>query len=136
MAGVHMPLEASNNPTMKQITLGYPDASATPEVWADRLLDFHKHYLQENLPETMQGTLGIDANLRNKLCTLVKEIHASLNPRPFKDPLDPSCSFHDVSTNEFGKDIDTPLSGSVNFHSCLSDGFDALPDEVDVHFRV
>ncbi|KAG5726543.1 hypothetical protein E4T56_gene4659 [Termitomyces sp. T112] len=74
--------------------LGYPNASATPEVWADRLLDFHKHYLQGNLPENMQGTLGIDDNLRNELCTLVEEIHTSPNPRPFEDPLHPTCSFH------------------------------------------
>ncbi|KAG5332565.1 hypothetical protein C0989_006866, partial [Termitomyces sp. Mn162] len=74
--------------------LGYSNTSATPEVWADRLLDFHKCYLQGNLPETMQGTLGIDNNLRNKLRTLVEEIHTSLNSHPFKDPLDPAHSFH------------------------------------------
>ncbi|KAG5348208.1 hypothetical protein C0989_010821 [Termitomyces sp. Mn162] len=74
--------------------LGYPDASATPEVWADGLLDFHKRYLQGKLPENMQGTLGIDDNLRNKLHALVEEIHTSPNPCPFKDPLDPACSFH------------------------------------------
>ncbi|KAG5350451.1 hypothetical protein C0989_011024 [Termitomyces sp. Mn162] len=74
--------------------LGYPNTSATPEVWADRLLDFHECYLQGNLPETMQGTLGIDNNLRNELHTLVEEIHTSLNPRPFEDPLDPARSFH------------------------------------------
>ncbi|KAG5335236.1 hypothetical protein C0989_001744 [Termitomyces sp. Mn162] len=74
--------------------LGYPDASATPEVWADRLLDFHKCYLQGNLPENTQGTLGINNNLRNKLCALVKEIHTSPNSRPFEDPLDPARSFH------------------------------------------
>ncbi|KAG5333740.1 hypothetical protein C0989_004973 [Termitomyces sp. Mn162] len=74
--------------------LGYPDTSATPEVWADRLLDFHKCYLQGNLLETMQGTLGIDNNLQNELCALVEEIHTSLNPRPFEDPLDPTRSFH------------------------------------------
>ncbi|KAG5349962.1 hypothetical protein C0989_001006 [Termitomyces sp. Mn162] len=74
--------------------LGYPNTSATLEVWADRLLDFHKRYLQGNLPETMQGTLSIDDNLQNELCTLVEEIHTSLNPHPFEDPLDPACSFH------------------------------------------
>ncbi|KNZ71347.1 hypothetical protein J132_00008 [Termitomyces sp. J132] len=74
--------------------LGYPDASTTPEVWADRLLDFHKRYLQGNLPENMQGTLGIDDNLQNELRALVEEIHTSPNPHPFEDPLDPACSFH------------------------------------------
>ncbi|KAG5718577.1 hypothetical protein E4T56_gene16599 [Termitomyces sp. T112] len=74
--------------------LGYPDTSATPEVWADRLLNFHKCYLQGNLLETTQGTLGIDNNLRNKLHALVEEIHTSPNPHPFKDPLDPTHSFH------------------------------------------
>ncbi|KAH0589854.1 hypothetical protein H2248_000046 [Termitomyces sp. 'cryptogamus'] len=42
----------------------------------------------------MQGTLGIDANLQNKLHALVKEIHTSPNSCLFKDPLNPSCSFH------------------------------------------
>ncbi|KNZ76763.1 hypothetical protein J132_08836 [Termitomyces sp. J132] len=74
--------------------LGYPDTSVTPEVWVDQLLDFHECYLQGNLPETMQGTLGIDNNLWNKLCALVEEIHTSPNPRPFEDPLDPARSFH------------------------------------------
>ncbi|KNZ75208.1 hypothetical protein J132_03929 [Termitomyces sp. J132] len=74
--------------------LGYPNTSATPEVWADRLLDFHKRYLQGNLPETTQGTLGIDDNLQNKLRALVEEIHTSPNPRPFEDLLDPAHSFH------------------------------------------
>ncbi|KAG5334680.1 hypothetical protein C0989_003096 [Termitomyces sp. Mn162] len=74
--------------------LGYPNTSATPEVWVDRLLNFHECYLQGNLPETMQGTLGIDNNLWNKLHALVKEIHTSPNPHPFEDPLDPTCSFH------------------------------------------
>ncbi|KAG5350319.1 hypothetical protein C0989_011599 [Termitomyces sp. Mn162] len=66
--------------------LGYSDTSVTPEVWVDRLLG--------NLPETMQGTLGIDNNLRNELHALVEEIHTSLNPCPFEDPLDPARSFH------------------------------------------
>ncbi|KAG5349775.1 hypothetical protein C0989_001901, partial [Termitomyces sp. Mn162] len=66
----------------------------TPEVWADQLLDFHKHHLQKNLPETMQGTLGINANLQNELHALVEEIHTSLNPHLFKDSQNPSCSFH------------------------------------------
>ncbi|KAG5349780.1 hypothetical protein C0989_001885 [Termitomyces sp. Mn162] len=47
-----------------------------------------------NLPETTQGTLGIDNNLQNELHALVKEIHTSPNPCPFKDPLDSACSFH------------------------------------------
>ncbi|KAG5334209.1 hypothetical protein C0989_004004 [Termitomyces sp. Mn162] len=76
------------------INLGYSDTPATPEVWADQLLNFHEHYLQGNLPEAMQGTLGIDVNLQNELCALVEEIHTSPNPCPFKDPLGPSCSFH------------------------------------------
>ncbi|KAG5334261.1 hypothetical protein C0989_003631 [Termitomyces sp. Mn162] len=42
----------------------------------------------------MQGILDINANLQNKLCTWVKEIHTSLNSRPFEDPLDPFHSFH------------------------------------------
>ncbi|KAG5728532.1 hypothetical protein E4T56_gene19588 [Termitomyces sp. T112] len=74
--------------------LGYSDTSATPEVWADQLLNFHKRYLQGNLLETMQGTLGIDYNLQNELRTLVKEIHTSPNSCPFEDPLDPAHSFH------------------------------------------
>ncbi|KAG5335011.1 hypothetical protein C0989_002513 [Termitomyces sp. Mn162] len=74
--------------------LGYPNTSMTPEVWADQLLNFHKHYLQGNLPETTQGTLGIDNNLRNKLHALVEEIHTSPNLHPFKDPIDPAHSFH------------------------------------------
>ncbi|KAG5349262.1 hypothetical protein C0989_004957 [Termitomyces sp. Mn162] len=76
------------------INLGYPDTSTTLEVWADQLLNFHECYLQGNLPETIQGTLGIDANLQNELHVLVEEIHTSPNPHPFKDPLDPSHSFH------------------------------------------
>ncbi|KAG5349100.1 hypothetical protein C0989_006029 [Termitomyces sp. Mn162] len=74
--------------------LGYSDTSTTPEVWADRLLDLHKHYLQGNLPETTQGTLSIDDNLWNELHALVEEIHTSPNPCPFEDPLDPARSFH------------------------------------------
>ncbi|KAG5719439.1 hypothetical protein E4T56_gene20639 [Termitomyces sp. T112] len=42
----------------------------------------------------MQGTLGIDANLQNKLHALVERIHTSLNPHSFKDPLDSTCFFH------------------------------------------
>ncbi|KAG5348692.1 hypothetical protein C0989_008897 [Termitomyces sp. Mn162] len=42
----------------------------------------------------MQGTLGINDNLRNKLRALVEEIHTSPNPRPFEDPLDPTRSYH------------------------------------------
>ncbi|KNZ77624.1 hypothetical protein J132_04991 [Termitomyces sp. J132] len=91
-------------------SLGYPDASATPEVWADRLLDFHKRYLQGNLPENTQGTLGINDNLRNELCALVKEIHTSLNPRPFKDPLDPARSFHVQCEEPVGTRSEAPPS--------------------------
>ncbi|KAG5732031.1 hypothetical protein E4T56_gene18261 [Termitomyces sp. T112] len=40
------------------INLGYPDTPATPKVWMDQLLNFHKCYLQGNLLETMQGTLA------------------------------------------------------------------------------
>ncbi|KAG5351434.1 hypothetical protein C0989_006484 [Termitomyces sp. Mn162] len=76
------------------VNLGYPDTPTTLEVWADQLLNFHKHYLQGNLLETMQGTLSIDANLWNKLHALVEKIHTSPNPHLFKDPLDPSHSFH------------------------------------------
>ncbi|KAG5336296.1 hypothetical protein C0989_012245, partial [Termitomyces sp. Mn162] len=76
------------------VNLGYPDTPATPEVWVDQLLNFYKCYLQENLLEMMQGTLGINTNLQNKLYALVKEIHTSPNPCPFDDPLDPSHSFH------------------------------------------
>ncbi|KAG5333224.1 hypothetical protein C0989_006052 [Termitomyces sp. Mn162] len=76
------------------INLGYPNTPTTLEVWADQLLNFHECYLQGNLPEATQGTLGIDINLQNKLHTLVKEIHTSPNPCPFEDPLNPFCSFH------------------------------------------
>ncbi|KAG5349509.1 hypothetical protein C0989_003356 [Termitomyces sp. Mn162] len=88
------PAEFARHTCTLLTNLGYPDTSATLEVWADQLLDFHNCYLQGNLPETMQGILGIDNNLRNELCTLVEEIHTSPNPRPFKDPLDPAHSFH------------------------------------------
>ncbi|KAG5335675.1 hypothetical protein C0989_000758 [Termitomyces sp. Mn162] len=74
--------------------LGYPNTFTTLEVWVDRLLNYYKCYLQGNLLKTMQGTLGIDANLQNELCTLVKEIHTSPNSHLFEDPLDPACSFH------------------------------------------
>ncbi|KAG5333555.1 hypothetical protein C0989_005449 [Termitomyces sp. Mn162] len=90
--------------------LGYPDTSMTPEVWADRLLDFHECYLQGNLPETMQGTLGIDNNLWNELRTLVEEIHTSPNPHPFKDPLDPTCSFHVQCKEPIGTRSEAPPS--------------------------
>ncbi|KAG5342177.1 hypothetical protein C0989_004914 [Termitomyces sp. Mn162] len=59
------------------INLGYPNIPTTLKVWVDWLLNFHEHHLQGNLPKTMQGTLGIDANLQNELCVL-----------------DPSCSFY------------------------------------------
>ncbi|KNZ76406.1 hypothetical protein J132_10516 [Termitomyces sp. J132] len=88
------PAEFARHTRTLPTNLGYPNASATPEVWADQLLDFHKCYLQGNLPENTQGTLGINNNLRNKLHALVKEIHTSPNPRPFEDPLDPTRSFH------------------------------------------
>ncbi|KNZ82264.1 hypothetical protein J132_03778 [Termitomyces sp. J132] len=90
--------------------LGYPDASATPEVWADRLLDFYKHYLQGNLPENTQGTLGIDNNLQNELRTLVEEIHTSPNPCSFKDPLDPTRSFHMQCKEPIGTRSEAPSS--------------------------
>ncbi|KAG5349687.1 hypothetical protein C0989_002366 [Termitomyces sp. Mn162] len=88
------PAESARRTRTLLTNLGYPDTSATSEVWVDRLLDFHECYLQGNLLETMQGTLGIDDNLWNELHALVKEIHTSPNPCPFKDPLDPTCSFH------------------------------------------
>ncbi|KAG5334832.1 hypothetical protein C0989_002892 [Termitomyces sp. Mn162] len=88
------PTEFARRTCTLLINLGYLNAAATPEVWADRLLDFHECYLQGNLLENTQGTLGINDNLRNKLRTLVKEIHISPNPRPFEDPLDPARSFH------------------------------------------
>ncbi|KAG5349186.1 hypothetical protein C0989_005411 [Termitomyces sp. Mn162] len=90
--------------------LGYPNASATPEVWVDRLLNFYERYLQGNLPENTQGTLGIDNNLQNELCTLVKEIHTSLNPHPFEDPLDPTCSFHVQRKEPIGTQSKAPSS--------------------------
>ncbi|KAG5350577.1 hypothetical protein C0989_010322 [Termitomyces sp. Mn162] len=76
------------------VNLGYPNTPATLEVWADWLLNFHKCYLKKNLPKATQGTLEIDTNLWNKLCALVEEIHTSLNPHQFEDPLDPACSSH------------------------------------------
>ncbi|KNZ80914.1 hypothetical protein J132_03614 [Termitomyces sp. J132] len=88
--------------------LGYPNTSATLKVWADRLFDFHKCYLQGNLPKTMQGILSIDANLQNELCALVEEIHTSLNPCPFKDPLDPACSFHVQRKEPIGTQDEAP----------------------------
>ncbi|KAG5349927.1 hypothetical protein C0989_001225 [Termitomyces sp. Mn162] len=88
----------------------YPDASTTLEVWADQLLNFHEHYLQGNLPENTQGTLGIDDNLRNKLRALVEEIHTSPNPRPFEDPLDPACSFHVQCEEPIGTQNKAPSS--------------------------
>ncbi|KAG5349080.1 hypothetical protein C0989_006114, partial [Termitomyces sp. Mn162] len=90
--------------------LGYPNTSTTPEVWADRLLDFHERYLQGNLPETMQGTLGIDNNLWNELCTLVEEIHTSPNPHPFEDPLDPARSFYVQCGEPIGTQSEAPPS--------------------------
>ncbi|KAG5349618.1 hypothetical protein C0989_002715 [Termitomyces sp. Mn162] len=90
--------------------LGYPNTSTTPEVWADQLLNFHECYLQGNLPETMQGTLGIDNNLRNELRTLVEEIHTSPNPCPFEDPLDPAHSFHVQHGEPVGTRSEAPPS--------------------------
>ncbi|KAG5718805.1 hypothetical protein E4T56_gene2693 [Termitomyces sp. T112] len=88
------PVEFTRHTRTLLTNLGYPDTSATLEVWVDRLLDFHECYLQGNLLETTQGTLGIDDNLQNELHALVEEIHTSPNPHPFKDPLDPAHSFH------------------------------------------
>ncbi|KAG5734773.1 hypothetical protein E4T56_gene672 [Termitomyces sp. T112] len=93
------PAEFTRHTRTLLTNLGYSDASATLEVWADRLLDFYECYLQGNLPENTQGTLGIDDNLWNKLRALVKEIHTSPNPRPFEDPLDPARSFHQEELN-------------------------------------
>ncbi|KAG5326338.1 hypothetical protein C0989_011381, partial [Termitomyces sp. Mn162] len=90
--------------------LGYPNTSATPEVWADRLLDFHECYLQGNLPENTQGTLGLDDNLRNELRALVEEIHTSPNPHPFEDPLDPTHSFHVQCEEPIGTQNEAPSS--------------------------
>ncbi|KAG5729341.1 hypothetical protein E4T56_gene9914, partial [Termitomyces sp. T112] len=90
--------------------LGYPNASTTPEVWADRLLNFHECYLQGNLPENTQGTLSINDNLWNKLHALVKEIHTSPNPRPFEDPLDPAHSFHVQCEEPVGTRNEAPSS--------------------------
>ncbi|KAG5333951.1 hypothetical protein C0989_004559 [Termitomyces sp. Mn162] len=104
------PVEFARHTCTLLTNLGYPGASATPEVWADRLLDFHKRYLQGNLPENTQGTLGINDNLRNELCALVKEIHTSLNPRPFKDPLDPARSFHVQCEEPVGTRSEAPPS--------------------------
>ncbi|KNZ79365.1 hypothetical protein J132_10444 [Termitomyces sp. J132] len=39
------PAEFARHTRTLLTNLGYPDASATPEVWADRLLDFHERYL-------------------------------------------------------------------------------------------
>ncbi|KAG5350632.1 hypothetical protein C0989_010013 [Termitomyces sp. Mn162] len=88
------PIEFARHAHTLFINLGYSNTPVTPEVWADQLLNFYECYLQGNLLEIMQGTLGINANLQNELHALVEEIHTSLNPCLFKDPLDPSCSFH------------------------------------------
>ncbi|KAG5329321.1 hypothetical protein C0989_009840, partial [Termitomyces sp. Mn162] len=77
---------------------------------ADRLLDFHKRYLQGNLPENTQGTLGLDNNLQNELRALVEEIHTSPNLRPFEDPLDPACSFHVQRKEPVGTRNEAPSS--------------------------
>ncbi|KAG5348952.1 hypothetical protein C0989_006921 [Termitomyces sp. Mn162] len=60
----------------------------------------------------MQGTLGIDNNLQNELCALVEEIHTSLNPRPFEDPLDPTRSFHVQREEPVGTQNEAPSSVS------------------------
>ncbi|KAG5334891.1 hypothetical protein C0989_002710 [Termitomyces sp. Mn162] len=104
------PTEFARHTRTLLTNLGYPNASTTPEVWADRLLDFHKRYLQGNLLENMQGTLGINNNLWNELCTLVEEIHTSPNPRPFKDPLDPARSFHVQREEPVGTQSEAPPS--------------------------
>ncbi|KAG5334571.1 hypothetical protein C0989_003345 [Termitomyces sp. Mn162] len=88
------PMEFARHAHTLLVNLGYSDTPTTVEVWVDQLLNFHKCYLQGNLPKIMQGTLGINTNLQNELCTLVKEIHTSLNPHPFEDPLDSSCFFY------------------------------------------
>ncbi|KAG5727750.1 hypothetical protein E4T56_gene20775 [Termitomyces sp. T112] len=93
------PMEFARHTHTLLTNLGYPNTSATPEVWVDRLLDFHERYLQGNLPENTQGTLGIDNNLWNELCALVEEIYTSPNPCPFEDPLDPTRSFHQEELN-------------------------------------
>ncbi|KAG5332893.1 hypothetical protein C0989_006444 [Termitomyces sp. Mn162] len=58
----------------------------------------------------MQGTLGINDNLQNKLRALVKEIHTSPNPRPFEDPLDPARSFHVQCKEPVGTQNEAPSS--------------------------
>ncbi|KAG5333762.1 hypothetical protein C0989_004909 [Termitomyces sp. Mn162] len=58
----------------------------------------------------MQGTLGIDDNLRNELHALVEEIHTSPNPRPFEDPLDPAHSFHMQCEEPVGTRNEAPSS--------------------------
>ncbi|KAG5351402.1 hypothetical protein C0989_006638 [Termitomyces sp. Mn162] len=104
------PMEFARHTCTLLTNLGYPNTSATPEVWVDRLLDFHKRYLQGNLLETTQGTLGIDDNLQNELRALVEEIHTSPNPCPFKDPLDPACSFHVQCKEPIKTQSQAPLS--------------------------
>ncbi|KNZ78714.1 hypothetical protein J132_10819 [Termitomyces sp. J132] len=104
------PMEFARHTCTLLTNLSYSDTSATPEVWVDRLLDFHECYLQGNLPENTQGTLGINDNLQNELCALVKEIHTSLNPHPFKDPLDPTRSFHMQREEPVGTRNEAPSS--------------------------
>lgn len=41
----------------------------------------------------------------------------------------------DACSDELEEHVDTPLSGSLNFDSCLTDRFDAFPDEVYIDFR-
>ncbi|KAG5720949.1 hypothetical protein E4T56_gene873 [Termitomyces sp. T112] len=84
----------TSNSAMKSSASSASPPWSLQEVWADWLLNFYECYLQGNLPKTTQGTLEIDINLQNKLCALIKEIYTSLKPHPFKDPLDPSCSFY------------------------------------------
>ncbi|KAG5334802.1 hypothetical protein C0989_003061, partial [Termitomyces sp. Mn162] len=57
------PMEFARHTCTLLTNLGYPNTSMAPEVQTDQLLDFYEHYLQENLLETTQGTLGIDNNL-------------------------------------------------------------------------
>ncbi|KAG5721964.1 hypothetical protein E4T56_gene18481 [Termitomyces sp. T112] len=104
------PVEFARHTCTLLTNLGYPDASASLEVWMDRLLDFHKRYLQGNLPENMQGTLGINNNLWNELRALVEEIYTSPNPCPFEDPLDPARSFHVQCEKPIGTQNKAPSS--------------------------
>ncbi|KAG5730211.1 hypothetical protein E4T56_gene11664 [Termitomyces sp. T112] len=71
-------LKPMSSSTTKSSAPSASHLQTTPEVWAECLLDFHKCYLQGD--SLMLGTLKIDTNLWNELCTLVEEIHTSPNP--------------------------------------------------------